>query len=101
MKLTSLRPLTSLTALLLLTSAAHAASITWSLAPNYDGPNGFEAILTNGSLVVAYDLGSATPQTVDPTGINITFTPIDHPAFTSFIFSSGSPGSTDAAWNSI
>ncbi len=101
MKIPSLRPLIGLTALLLLTSAAQAASIAWATGPSYDGPNGFEGILTNGSLVAAYDLATATPQTVDPTGINLTFTPIDHPAFTAFIFSSGSPGSTDVAWNSI
>ena len=88
----------------LVAGAAQAASIAWSNGPNYNGANGFQGILTNGSLVAAYDLGtspSAPPLTVDPSGLNITFTPIDSPFFTAYNFNSGSPGSTDAAWNTI
>lgn len=82
-------------------SGSRAAAIAWSVGPAFGGPTGFQGILTNGSLVAAVNLGESVPLTVDPTGINITFTPIEHIAFPELVYPSGSPGSTDAAWNSI
>jgi hypothetical protein len=47
----------ALAALLLTGATAHGASIDWSLGPTYNGPNGFQGILTNGSLVAARNVG--------------------------------------------
>lgn len=80
-------------------NSVEAASITWSNGPNFGGAEGFKSIDTTGSLVEAVNLGSTGPLTVDPTGLNIRFTPedkLDEP-----FFSSGSPGSNDTAWNTI
>jgi hypothetical protein len=88
-------------ALLLTGATAHGASIDWSLGPAYNGPNGFQGILTNGSLVAAHNVGGTAPLTVDPSGINITFLPSGHASFDGYLFGSGSPGSSDVAWNNI
>lgn len=92
-----------LVALFALVSAgpAHAASITWSVGPVFSGTGGFNAILTNGVLIQAMNLAGSVPLTVDPGGLNITFTPVDSPFFTAGPFLSGSPGTSDANWNSI
>ncbi|OQW41958.1 MAG: hypothetical protein A4S08_02210 [Proteobacteria bacterium SG_bin4] len=85
-------------------SAASAASITWSHGPNFGGPNGHLGILTNGSLVEAINLaGSSTapPITVDPSGLNITFTTIDSPFFNLNWFSATGGGNTDPGWSTI
>lgn len=79
-----------------------AAMITWATGPHYNGPNGFNAILTNGSLVEAINLDNLLvgDRTVDPVGINVTFVP-DPSKLPQSIFSSGSPGTNDSNWNSI
>jgi hypothetical protein len=81
---------------------AEAAVITWQVGPNFSGSTGFQAISTNGSLVEAVNLANPAdgPLTVDPSGLNITFTATDA-KLNQGAFGSGSPGSTDAAWNSI
>src|SRR5690348_9240891 len=82
-------------------ATAEGAAITWSNGPNYGGTAGVNGILTNGTLVAAVDVGSAAATaTVDPTGINITFTPRNILSWN--IFSNfGNGGSTDATWNNI
>lgn len=97
-----LAKLAAMAAMLLAPVAAQAAAITWSTGPTFSGANGFQGILTNGTLIAAVNTGSTgVPLTVDPTGLNITFTSQDSPFLPNFFFGSGSPGSTDAAWNSI
>ncbi len=93
--------LTTLATLLTLAigNSVEAASITWSNGQNFGGSNGFQAIDTTGSLVEAINVGSTQPLTVDPSGLNITFTAAKK--FNQFIFNSGSPDSTDTAWNTI
>jgi hypothetical protein len=79
---------------------AQASIITWSLGPIFSGATGYNAVLTNGTLVSAVDAGpSAGSLLVAPIGI--TFTANNLPAFNQGIFTSSSPGSTDANWNSI
>ncbi|MGD1806598.1 PEP-CTERM sorting domain-containing protein [Dapis sp. BLCC M126] len=80
-------------------NSVEAASITWSNGPNFGGVEGFESIDTTGSLVEAVNLGRTGPLTVDPTGLNITFTPEDK--LGAYFFMSGSPSSNDSAWNTI
>jgi len=85
-------------------SAASAASITWSNGPNFSGPNGHLGILTNGSLVEAVNLSGASTApsiTVDPTGINITFSTINSPFFNSNWASATGGGNTDPGWSAI
>lgn len=81
---------------------AEAAAITWQVGPNFGGPTGFQAIQTNGTLVQAVNLANPADGslTVNPSGLNITFTATDA-KLNQGAFGSGSPGSTDAAWNSI
>jgi len=86
-------------ALLLPAGLLSAAPITWSPGPTFNGPNGFQAIQTNGSLLEAANLGSSGPLTVDPGGVNVTFSPANK--LNQGFFGSGSPGSTDANWNTI
>ena len=80
-----------------------ASPIIWTTGPNFDGPNGFEAIGTGGTLVEAINLTNTSTGdlTVDPGGLNITFTPrsdiLSGTAFTTQNFNS----TTDAAWNAI
>ncbi|GAB4121639.1 MAG: hypothetical protein Fur0014_21310 [Rubrivivax sp.] len=69
-------------AALLAAGAAPAAQITWTTGPTFGGANGHLGILTNGTLVEAIDLGgTGAPITVDPTGLNLTFTRVDSPFF--------------------
>jgi hypothetical protein len=84
-------------------SAASAASITWSTGPNFGGPDGHLGILTNGALVEAIDLAgvAGAPITVDPAGLNITFSTINSPFFTSNWFSATGGGNTDPGWSAI
>ena len=100
----------TLTALALLGStAAHAAQITWTHGPSFGGPNGHLGILTNGTLVEAIDLGGTGTDigqtiTVDPTGLNLTFTRVDSPAFSSPFADSwfGTPSNIgDAGWKAV
>src|SRR5205085_7322819 len=78
--------------------AAHASAIAWSLGPIFSGLTGYNAILTNGTVVAAVDAGpSSGSLTVAPKGI--TFTGAD--VLDQGSFASGSPGSNDANWNSI
>lgn len=80
-------------------TVASAAMIQWSPGPNYNGPNGFSAIQTNGFLVEAVNLGDGGQRTVDPGGLNITFQPADK--LNSVFFNSGNPGTNDAEFNAI
>lgn len=95
-----------LAALVLVTASAgqaDAAAISWETGPTYNGASGFLAISTKGILVEAVnadDPNTVGNLTVDPGGINITFTP-DNTKLPNSIFSSGSPGTTDANWNTI
>ncbi|MEW5789665.1 MAG: PEP-CTERM sorting domain-containing protein [Pseudomonadota bacterium] len=82
---------------------ARAATIEWSLGPSFNGATGYEGILTNGTLVEAVDLVGATggSLTVDPLGINLTFSMVNSPFFNSNWASAGFGGSTDSAWGNI
>jgi hypothetical protein len=86
-------------------SAAQAASITWQTGPTFGGPNGHEGILTNGVLVEAVDLGgTGAPITVDPGGLNLTFTRVDSPFFSIPFADSlfGTPSNIgDAGWKAV
>jgi len=81
--------------LLAAAAAASAAPISWQLGPTFNGPNGFQAIQTNGTLVEAGNLGSEAPLMVS--GIN--FVPVDK--LNQGFFGSGSPGTSNANWNTI
>lgn len=97
----TLRPIFLATGLLA-ASAAQAANINWSIGPSFGGANGHQGILTNGSLVEAVNLTGAAgaAMVVDPLGLNISFTTVNHPAFnTSFIDPPNGIG--DAAWSQI
>ena len=88
---------------LAITGLMHAAVITWQTGPTYNGPAGFTAIDTSGQAVEAVNIGDAPgPLTVDPGpgGLNLTFFSRNQP-LNQGPFNSGSPGTTDAAWNSI
>ncbi len=87
-------------------SAAQAASITWQTGPTFGGPNGHEGILTNGVLVEAVDLtgSDGAPITVDPGGLNLTFTQVDSPFFTTSFDDPGfgyPNGIGDTGWSKI
>ncbi|MDP1785717.1 MAG: PEPxxWA-CTERM sorting domain-containing protein [Nitrosomonas sp.] len=85
-------------------SSASAASISWSTGPNFGGPNGHLGILTNGSLVEAINLAgssTASPITVDPAGINITFSTVNSPFFNANWSSATGGGNTDPGWSAI
>ncbi len=83
-------------------SAVQAADISWAVGPSFNGASGFQAILTNGTLVDAVDIGSgAVSRTVDPGGLNVTFRVVDPSFLAGFIFDAGSPNSTDAGWNAV
>lgn len=92
-------------ALGLAAGTTHAAQITWTTGPSYGGANGHLGILTNGTLVEAIDLGgSGAPITVDPSGLNLTFTRVDSPLFAlSFADSGfGTPNNIgDAGWKAV
>jgi hypothetical protein len=94
----------ALTALLVAGSAS-AASITWVTGPSFGGANGHQGILTNGTLVEAIDLGgTGAAITVDPTGLNITFTRVDSPFFLLSFADSGYffPNNIgDAGWRAV
>jgi hypothetical protein len=76
-----------------------AAATTWYTGPTYGGASGFLAILTNGAPAQAVDFSTnaSGTLTVDPSGLNITF----QEQLIAGPFLSGSPGSTDANWNTI
>ncbi|AEJ02715.1 PEP motif putative anchor domain protein [Nitrosomonas sp. Is79A3] len=80
-----------------------AADISWSTGPTFNGPNGHLGILTNGSLVEAINLAGAPGAsiTVDPGGLNITFSTINSPFYPNSWSSAGNGGNTDAAWGTI
>jgi len=90
-------------------SCASAAAISWSPGPSFGGPNGHQGILTNGTLVEAIDLGATgsaigTTITVDPAGLNLRFTRVDSPFFTTPFADSGfgTPNNIgDAGWRAI
>ena len=96
-------------ALLAASSSTFAASISWTTGPSFGGATGHEGILTNGTLVAAVDLGATGSDigktiTVDPTGLNLTFTRVDSPDF-SFAFGDsgfGTPSNIgDAGWKAV
>lgn len=84
-------------------NAVEAASISWTTGSNFGGPNGYQAIDTTGTLVDAVNFGNTGPQTVDPNGLNTTFRTVGaaNSPLNQYIFNSGSPNSTDTAWNTI
>jgi hypothetical protein len=90
---------------LTLTGAAYAAPIEWTPGPGFGGANGHQGILTNGTLVEAIDLGgTGAAITVDPSGLNLTFTRVDSPFFSTPFADSGfgTPNNIgDAGWKSI
>jgi hypothetical protein len=90
---------------LTLAGAAYAAPIEWTLGPGFGGPDGHQGILTNGTLVEAIDLGAAGAAiTVDPAGLNLTFTGVDSPFFSSPFNDSGfgSPNNIgDTGWSAV
>jgi hypothetical protein len=85
--------------------AASAAEINWALGPSFGGTNGHLGILTNGTLVQAIDLGgTGSAITVDPTGLNLTFTRVDSPAFNASVADSSFGflnNIGDAGWKAI
>jgi hypothetical protein len=85
--------------------AASAAAIEWTPGPSFGGANGHQGILTNGTLVEAIDLGgTGTPIVVDPGGLNLTFTRVDSPFFSTPFADSGfgAPNNIgDAGWRSV
>lgn len=84
-------------------ASVHAASILWSLGPNFNGPTGHLGILTNGSLVEAVNLkGSAdAPIVVDPSGLNISFATVNSSFFGNSWASATGGGNTDPGWSAI
>ena len=80
-----------------------AADISWSTGPTFNGPNGHLGILTNGSLVEAINLAGSpgASLTVDPGGLNITFSTVNSPFFANSWSIAGNGGNTDAAWGTI
>lgn len=84
-------------------TCAQAADITsWAVGPAFTGAGGFNGVLTNGSLVAAVDFGSAAVmRTVDPGGLNITFSVVDPAFFSGYIFATGTPTSGDAGWDAV
>ncbi len=82
---------------------ASAADISWSTGPTFNGPNGHLGILTNGSLVEAINLAGSTGAslTVDPSGLNITFSTVDSPFLSGVWSLAGTGGNNDAAWGTI
>jgi hypothetical protein len=84
---------------------AEAAAISWAVGPSFGGALGHQGILTNGTLVQAIDLGgTGAPITVDPTGLNLTFTRVDSPFFSTPFADSGfgTPNNIgDAGWRAI
>lgn len=83
-----------------------ASPITWTTGATFDGLNGFQAISTWGKPVEAINLintNDPNPGTlvVDPSGINIAFTPrsdiFNQPGFNT----SGFTTTGDAAWDAI
>lgn len=84
-------------------TCAQAAAITsWAVGPAFTGAGGFNGILTNGTLVTAVDFGSgAVTRTVDPGGLNITFSVVDPAFFGGYIFATSTPASGDAGWDAV
>ena len=83
-----------------ISALAHAATINWQLGPVFNGPNGHLAIDSNGTLLQAVNTGDGGTLTVDPGGLNISFSATSA-LLNQGVFSSGSPGSSDANWNTI
>lgn len=90
-------------ALTLAAGAANAADISWTIGPTFGGVDGHQAILTNGTLVEAVDIGtSGGIVVVDPSGLNITFTRLDPVYLGGYIFDAvDAPGSSDDGWNAV
>jgi hypothetical protein len=93
------------TAALLAAGGASAAAIDWALGPYYGGAQGHLGILTNGTLVEAIDLGgTGSPIVVDPAGLNLSFTRVDSPFFSTPFADSGfgTPSDIgDAGWKAV
>jgi hypothetical protein len=98
-----LAPVAAAAALLSLPVLASAASITWTAGPQFNGPNGHQGILTNGTLVEAVNLRgtAASPIVVDPAGLNISFATVNSPLFSQSWSSATSGGNSDPGWASI
>jgi hypothetical protein len=98
MKLTALA-----VALLSLSAGAGAATISWTTGPTFNGPNGHQGILTNGSLVEAVNLAGANGAslTVDPGGLNISFATVDTGYFPLFFTAATGGGNADPGWSKI
>jgi MYXO-CTERM domain-containing protein len=102
--LNAIQRIATAAALTLGVGTAQAANVTWANGPGFIGPNGHLGILTNGSLVQAVNLrGSGGPSlTVDPAGINLTFSTINSSFFNTFMGNgANSGGNTDPAWAEI
>lgn len=84
-----------------LTGPVQAATVFLEPGPSFDGPDGFEAISTNGALVEAVNFSTTHDViVVDAGGSSIAFVPSDD--FTpNTAISHGSPGSTDPGWNAV
>ena len=85
--------------------SAFAAEVDWAMGPSFGGALGHQGILTNGTLVEAIDLGgTGSAITVDPTGLNLTFTRVNSPFFTTVFADSafGFPNNIgDAGWKAV
>jgi hypothetical protein len=91
-------------ALLAATSLAPAAAaeIAWAMGPTFGGALGHQGILTNGTVVQAINLTGTAGGTavVDPGGLNLRFTSVNSPFFSS-TFTDPANGIGDAAWSAI
>jgi PEP-CTERM motif len=99
----TLNRITAAASMALACAGAQAADIAWSLGPTFNGPSGHLGILINGTLIEAANLtgGSGGAQTVDPGGLNITFTAVNSPFFGNIFGGAGTGGNSDLAWGSI
>lgn len=82
---------------------AQAADIAWATGPTFNGPNGHLGILTNGSLVEAINLSGSTVAvpTVDPGGINLTFSSVNSAFFPQSYGTATGGGNVDPGWSQI
>ncbi|MFN0185860.1 MAG: PEP-CTERM sorting domain-containing protein [Aquabacterium sp.] len=80
-----------------------AATINWTTGPTFNGANGHQGILTNGTLVEAVNLrgNPGAAIVVDPTGLNISFTTVNSPFFGVNFAGAGGGGNSDAGWATI
>ena len=102
MSLRSLSLAAACAALLAIPASSRAADIHWSVGPSFGGADGHLGILTNGTLVAAvHTRGSTGPvEIVDPSGLDIAFTPIDS-ASISATFTDPANGIGDPIWSAI